>query len=77
MTSVPETSLAKEAGLCLASIGIVGNYAAGLTAKIDSADVTVKTRAAEYKVCAIIESVITALTEERDCDCAEGGFISF
>ena len=77
MTSVPETPLAREAGLCLASIGVVGNYAAGLTSKIDSADVTVKTRAAEYKVCAIIESVAAVLTEERNCDCAEAGFISF
>jgi len=77
MTSVPETPLAREAGLCLASIGVVGNYAAGLTAKIDGDDVTAKTRAAEYKICAIIESVASVLTEERSCSCAEDGFISF
>jgi len=77
MTGVPEVILAKEAGLCYASLCVLTNPAAGLSSNIVTAD--------EVKVCAdnhhkIIFSVISDLAEklkkeketlEKKCQCKE------
>lgn len=71
MTGVPEVVLAREAGLCYAAVGVVANYAAGLTASVDEAEVIAATRAQQKDVEALLLAFLEAETtvKGRDCLC--------
>lgn len=73
MTSVPEVVLAKELGMCYASIGMVTNEAAGIANHplthaevIESMNITGKT------VAQLIQETLRILRPEQDCRCCLG-----
>jgi 5'-methylthioadenosine phosphorylase len=70
MTGVPEIILAKELDICYASIGLVTNYACGLSSErltVDEViDVVNDSRNLLYDV---ISDTISRLPENRDCSC--------
>lgn len=73
MTSVPEVVLAKELGMCYASIGMVTNEAAGIADHplthaevVDSMKVTGKT------VAQLIQETVQILRPDQDCRCHLG-----
>jgi len=70
MTGVPEAVLAREAGLCYASMALVTNYAAGISPQPLSHQEVVEMMGRSQSVlrrliCAAIES----LPQERSCSC--------
>ncbi len=71
MTSVPEVILARELGICYASLGIVTNEAAGIAAhRLTHAEVMEGIRTIEKSVFALIEKTMRMLTPEQNCTCA-------
>jgi methylthioadenosine phosphorylase (EC 2.4.2.28) len=71
MTSVPEVILARELGICYASLGIVTNDAAGIaTHLLTHAEVMEAIRSIEKSVLALIEKTMRMLTPEQNCTCA-------
>lgn len=71
MTSVPEVILAKELGICYATLGIVTNEAAGIaTHQLTHAEVMESIRLIEKSVFALIEKTMRMLTPEQNCTCA-------
>ncbi len=60
MTNVPEAILAREAGLCYGALGVVTNFAAGLTSKPQSHD--------EVKACfaSLSEQVLQVVSQAVD-----------
>ena len=71
MTGVPEVILAREAGLCYAAVGVVANYAAGLAAAVDEAEIKAATRAQQKDVEALLLAFLEAesIAKGRDCLC--------
>ncbi|MDR2712512.1 MAG: S-methyl-5'-thioinosine phosphorylase [Clostridiales bacterium] len=68
MTGVPEAQLAREAGLCYASLAVVSNYAAGIGDKIDEEAIfkTMKNQKSH------LEKLISRLMNSKppvDCRC--------
>lgn len=71
MTSVPEVILARELGLCYASIGMVTNEAAGIaTHQLTHAEVMVSIQQVGQSVANLIEKTLRLLTSEQSCTCA-------
>ena len=71
MTSVPEVVLARELGMCYASIGMVTNEAAGIaTHQLTHAEVMESTKALGIKVAQLIQESIESLTPDQNCQCA-------
>jgi len=71
MTSVPEVVLARELGMCYASIGMVTNEAAGITSQpLTHAEVMESMKALGVKVTKIIEESIGLWTPDQNCRCA-------
>lgn len=73
MTSVPEVVLAKELGMCYATIGLVTNEAAGIADHpltheevIENMKVTGKT------VAALLPEIFRLFRPEQDCRCPLG-----
>lgn len=67
MTGLPEATLAREAGLCYAAVGIVTNFAAGLTAeKVDHLQVVAQMERQVEQVRALL---ITAASLVPDVSC--------
>jgi 5'-methylthioadenosine phosphorylase len=67
MTGLPEATLAREAGLCYAAVGIVTNYAAGLTTEpVDHAKVVVKMKVHLEEVGRLLMTAI-ALAPNANC----------
>jgi 5'-methylthioadenosine phosphorylase len=72
MTSVPEVVLAKEAALCYATIALVTNYAAGISAQpLSHHEVFAAMSAAEGVLRRIILSVLENVSESRPCSCSQ------
>ncbi len=71
MTSVPEVILARELGLCYASIGMVTNEAAGIaTHQLTHAEVIDSIQQIGKSVANLIEKTLGLLTPEQNCTCA-------
>jgi 5''-deoxy-5''-methylthioadenosine phosphorylase len=71
MTSVPEVVLARELGMCYATIGMVTNEAAGISAHpISHAEVMQSMEKLGVKVAKLIQETIELWTPEQDCACA-------
>lgn len=70
MTGVPEVVLAKELDMCYASIGLVTNYACGLSSKRLTVDEVIDVvDNAQDLLYDVISDTIYTLTEERNCSC--------
>lgn len=73
MTSVPEVVLARELGMCYASIGMVTNEAAGIaTHPLTYAEVMESMKELGVKVAQLIQATFELLTPEQHCLCASG-----
>lgn len=71
MTSVPEVVLARELGMCYASIGLVTNEAAGIAKHLLShAEVMESMKKLGEKVAQLIQVTIQLWTPDQNCLCA-------
>jgi 5'-methylthioadenosine phosphorylase len=70
MTGYPEVALARERGLCYASLCMVSNLAAGLQERLTAREVAEASRAAGAGVRRALEGAVRALPEARGCSCA-------
>lgn len=71
MTSAPEVFLAKEAGLCYASICFVSNMAAGLQTRISRAEVEDVASRMISQIRAIVSQSIITMRNAEPCTCRE------
>ncbi len=70
MTGVPEVVLAKELGLCYASLAIVTNQACGMTTqKLTADEVTEVVGKAQDSIFEILSDAIETIPETRNCMC--------
>lgn len=70
MTSVPEVVLARELGMCYASICLVTNFAAGITAGIlTHSEVVEVMKKSLHNIHSIIVTALKHISRERNCDC--------
>ncbi len=70
MTGIPEVVLAKELGLCYASLAIVTNQACGMTTqKLTADEVTEVVGKAQDSISEIISETIRNIPETRKCMC--------
>ena len=70
MTGVPEVTLARELGLCYASIGIVTNFAAGITDEMITHEEVKRLMDEKSEILKkIIIEVVKLIPEERHCNC--------
>ncbi|MDR3541228.1 MAG: S-methyl-5'-thioadenosine phosphorylase [Desulfosporosinus sp.] len=73
MTSVPEVVLARELGMCYASIGMVTNEAAGIaTHPLSHAEVMESMKELEVKVAQLVQATFKLWTPDQNCLCALG-----
>lgn len=71
MTSVPEVVLARELGMCYASIGMVTNEAAGIaTHPLTHAEVMESMKELGVKVAQLIQATFELWTPDQNCLCA-------
>lgn len=71
MTNVPEVTLAREIGLCYASLSLVTNYAAGISATpLTHREVVEEMEAKINLIRDIFMQTIVSLPEKKDCHCA-------
>ena len=72
MTNVPEVVLAKELGLCYASVGFVVNMAAGMESgplKLDKIDEIVARK--KEKVSRLFMDVFSKPLDQQGCKCSD------
>ena len=70
MTSVPEVVLARELGMCYASIGMVTNEAAGISAHpLSHAEVMESMKELGINVAQLIQATIELWTPAQNCQC--------
>jgi len=73
MTSVPEVVLARELGMCYASIGMVTNEAAGIAKHpLTHAEVMESMKELGLKVAELIQATFELWTPDQNCLCASG-----
>lgn len=71
MTSVPEVVLARELGMCYASIGMVTNEAAGIaTHPLTHTEVIESMKELGEKVAKLLQATFALLTPGQNCTCA-------
>lgn len=70
MTGMPETSLARELGICYATLCFISNMAAGISGKLTYEEVSKVSKMVMPRIQRIIVEVIAALPEARSCQCA-------
>ncbi|EMR74085.1 purine nucleoside phosphorylase [Thermoplasmatales archaeon SCGC AB-539-N05] len=71
MTGVPEVVLARERGICYASLCVVSNMAAGLQKTLRTDEIIDTYDKQEKNISKILLSTIEKITEKRDCICKE------
>ena len=71
MTLVPEVVLAREKGLCFASLCIVCNMAAGMQKSLAVDEIKKIFEEKESYLAQILKKTITNLTKESDCECKQ------
>lgn len=70
MTGVPEVVLARELGLCYATIGLVTNFAAGISDELLTHEEVLSVMAANVsKLRAVLSEALPALQAPFDCAC--------
>lgn len=71
MTSVPEVVLARELGMCYATLGMVTNEAAGIADHpLSHAEVMKSMKELEIRVAQLIQATFELLTPDQKCLCA-------
>lgn len=74
MTGVPEVVLARELGICYATIALVTNVAAGINKQpLTHAEVIDTMNLLGVTVTGLIEKTCAFLNQEQDCFCRAGG----
>ncbi len=73
MTGYPEVVLAREAGLCYASLCIITNPACGMTGKegLKASDISTHMEKSKETVREVLSQTVQKLTEERTCGCKD------
>ncbi|KAA0002998.1 MAG: MTAP family purine nucleoside phosphorylase [Thermoplasmata archaeon] len=71
MTLVPEVILAREKGMCYASICLVSNMAAGLQEELPADEIAKIYEKKKDIVIKIIEEAINEIPKKRKCSCGE------
>lgn len=71
MTLAPEATLARERGLCYASLSIVSNLAAGLQEALPAQEIAAIYDRMRPVVMDMVEEVVASLPEERSCGCRQ------
>lgn len=75
MTSVPEVVLAREAGMCYSTVGMVTNYAAGVSTNVVSHEEVLEIMAEHGKnLRELVMSAIPNIPAEHHCSCVELGY---
>ena len=69
MTLVPEAILAREIGICYASICLVSNYAAGLQRELSIEEIKEIYKKNKDIIISIINESIKRIPKKRECDC--------
>jgi len=69
MTLSPEVILARERGICYASICIVSNYAAGMQKSLDVEEIKRVHASKKDEIMSIVERSVERIPEERKCRC--------
>lgn len=74
MTQCPEATLAREAGLCYAALGLVTDYDAGVEGDpevrpVEMADVFEVLRRTVDQTRAVLQTMVPAVPETRGCSC--------
>lgn len=70
MTGCPEAALARELGLCYASLCIISNMAAGMQSRITSSEVSDIALRKREAVMRVLEEAIKNLPLDRNCSCS-------
>lgn len=74
MTGVPEVTIARELGMCYASLAIVSNYAAGISGQpLSHNDVIQRVSECRQRIWDILAMTVQTLPEQRDCCCSASG----
>lgn len=74
MTNVPEVTLAREAGLCYATIALVTNFAAGIsTGKLSHEEVLEVMVDGKSELDLLLMSSLTEIPTVKTCECELGG----
>lgn len=71
MTSAPEAFLAREAGLCYASLSFISNMAAGIQNRLTSSEVFKTAQKIFPLIKLILNKAIENIPEKRGCECAK------
>ena len=69
MTGVPEAALARELGMCYASLSFASNMAAGIAKRITSRGVVEASRLVGSKIHKVLIEAIPCLPKARRCSC--------
>jgi len=70
MTGMPEAALARELGICYATLCFISNMAAGIAGKLTYEEVLETSKAVMPKIRKIILEAIASLPENRKCQCS-------
>jgi 5'-methylthioadenosine phosphorylase len=72
MTGMPEAALARELEICMASISVVTNYAAGISErKLTTQEVLVKMKESNGRIKRLIKETISVIPGSRQCPCKD------
>ena len=69
MTLSPEVILAREAGICYASICIISNYAAGMQEKLDVEEIRRVYEERKGDLMDVVKEALKKIPENRNCGC--------
>jgi len=69
MTAVPEIILAREKGICYASLCVVCNMAAGMQSKLTADEISVLYKKKEPFVSKILKSTVELIEGKTNCSC--------
>lgn len=70
MTAVPEVVLAREKGICFASLCLVCNMAAGLQHRLPADDLAKVYTRQEPMIAQVLRRTVESLDDKRSCGCA-------
>lgn len=71
MTNVPEVVLAKELGLCYATIGIISNWCTGIKGEFTSHDIKGTVETNKEKITNIIIKIFREGLDQDNCNCKD------
>jgi 5'-methylthioadenosine phosphorylase len=71
MTLAPEVILAREKGMCFASLCVVCNMAAGMQKHLPASDIALIYSKKEPTLSQIVEQTIASLDKKQPCSCSE------